>query len=182
MSVYETASRKRQRPGCGSEAFPSRLCSRLAMIMICLAMIGCRENAPEPPAAAPPGSPDAKALAALDHFNPMYKVDAAGRVTHLRLPWQHLPSPALAEIAQLTELQFLELSWSTLNDGGLAQLKDLQHLQTMSLVGTAITDQGLDHLEKLPSLQRVWVSKNRLSEQAIENLRKARPDLAVHLL
>jgi hypothetical protein len=155
---------------------------RLGVVLVGLTLSGCRENAPEPPAAAPPGSPDAKVLVALDHFNPVYKVDAAGRVTHLHLSWRHLPLPALAEIGQLTELQFLELSWTTLDDEGLAQLKDLHKLQTLSLVGTAITDQGLAQLANLPGLQRVWVSKNRHSEEAIEKLRKDRPDLAVYLL
>jgi hypothetical protein len=155
---------------------------RLAVVLVGLVLSGCRENAPVPPADAAPGGPDAKILLALDHFNPQYKLDAAGRVTHLRLPWRHLPLPVVAEIAKLTQLQFLEVSWTTLNDEGLAQLKDLQKLQTMSLVGTAITDRGLDQLAKLPSLQRIWVSKNRLSEEAIENLKQARPDLAVHLL
>jgi hypothetical protein len=156
--------------------------SRLAVVLVGLVLSGCREKAAELPAAAPPGSPDAKVLLALDHFNPQYKVDAAGRVTHLRLPWQHLPRPALAEIDQLTELQFLELSWTTLNDEGLARLKDLQQLQQLSIVGTAITDQGLVHLAEFPSLQQVWVSKDRFTEEAIEMLKKARPDLAVHLL
>ncbi len=150
--------------------------SRLAMVLVGLALSGCRENA------APPGSPDAQVLLALDPFNPQYKLDAAGRVTHLRLPWQHLPGPVVAEVAALTELQFLELSWSTLDDAGLAQLKDMQHLQTLSVVGTALTDQALDQLAKLPSLQRVWISKNRHSEEAIDKLRLARPDMAVHLL
>jgi hypothetical protein len=79
-------------------------------------------------------------------------------------------------------MQSVDLSWTTLNDEGLARLKDLQNLHAMSLVGTAITDQGLVRLEEFPSLQHVWVSKNRHGEEAIEKLRKARPDLAVHLL
>jgi hypothetical protein len=143
---------------------------------------GCREQAAELPAAAPPGSPDAQVLLALDPFNPQYKFDADGRVTHLRLPGQDLPRQTLAEIDRLTQLQFLELSWTTLDDEGLARLKDLQQLQQLSIVGTAITDWGLVRLAEFRSLQRVWVSKDRVTEEAIEKLKEARPDLAVHLL
>jgi hypothetical protein len=149
--------------------------------LMCMVAAGCRDSAVHTsPAAAP--NPDAKVLLALDYYEPMYKVDANGRVTHLRLPWRHLPAPVLAEIGKLTELQAIEFTGTTVTDEGLAQLADLQNLRSMSLVNTPITDKGLVHLEKLQSLQWLWLSKNRVTQAAVEKLKKARPDMNVYLL
>jgi hypothetical protein len=151
------------------------------MALACAVAVGCKDNAaPTVPVVAP--NPDMKIMHALDCYEPMYKVDANGRVTHLRLPWRHLPTAVLAEIGKLTELQAIELSGTTVTDEGLAQLADLQNLRSMSLVNTPITDGGLVHLEKLLSLQFVWLPKNRVTQAGVESLKRARPDMNVYLL
>jgi hypothetical protein len=143
---------------------------------------GCRDNTPAPavPAVAP--NPDAKILQELDYFEPVYQIDAAGRVIRLRLPWRDIPMPLLAEIGKLTELRALEISGTTITDEGLAQLLDLQKLRSLSLVHAPITDKGLEQLAKFSSLQFVWVSKHAVTEEALENLKMMRPSLNVYPL
>ncbi len=158
-----------------------RLMRRLLVALACMAAVGCRDTAaPAVQAVAP--SPDAKILFALDHYEPMYKVDANGRVTQLRLVWRHLPIPVLTEIGKLTELHSIEFSGTTVTDEGLAQLADLQKLTSMSLVNTPITDKGLIHLEKMQSLQWLWLPRNRVTKAGVDRLKSARPDMNVYLL
>jgi hypothetical protein len=123
---------------------------------------------------------DEKVLLALDYYEPMYKVDADGRVITLRLTGKHLPPAALAEVGQLTELEKLDLYGATVTDEGLAQLKDLQKLRNFGLGGTPITDKGLVYLEKLQGLRHIWLPKERITKAGIEKLKEACPDLSVH--
>ena len=141
---------------------------------------GCQGNS-APEVASPVPSPDEPVLRALDHYNPMYQVDEDGRVVRLRLTWQDLPGPVLAEIGKLTELQKLDLANSSADDEGLAQLKDLQNLRNIGLTGTRVTDKGLAHLQKLESLQWVWLPKQTVSKRAVEKLQEARPDMHLYL-
>ena len=149
--------------------------------LACAVAVGCKDN-PAPIVPAAVLSPDMKIMHALDFYEPMYKVDANGRVTHLRLAWRHLPAPVLAEIGKLTELQAIELSGTTVTDEGLAQFANLQNLRSMSLVNTPITDGGLVHLAKLQSLQFLWLPKNRVTQAGVERLKRACPDMNVYLL
>jgi hypothetical protein len=147
---------------------------------VCAAVVGCQDNSGQAvPAAAPPA--DAKILLALDYYEPVYQVDAQGRIIRLRLGWRHLPVAIMTEVGKLSELVALDLYSTTVTDEGLAQLKDLQNLKSMGLGGTPITDQGLVHLEKLPSLQWLWLSKNVVTEEAVNRLKAARPDMNVYL-
>lgn len=143
--------------------------------------LGCGGNPTAEAVAGPGPSPDEPVLIALDCYNPMYQIDENGRVTRLNLIWRHLPSPVLAEIGKLTELQGLDLAHSTADDDGLAQLKDLQNLRNFGLAGTRVTDRGLAHLQKLEGLQWVWLPKERVSQRAMEKLQEARPDMHVYL-
>src|SRR5947209_1858632 len=70
-----------------------RLPVRCLLAALCIVAAGCRDNP-----VAPPIPPDAMVLLALDYYEPVYKVDADGRVTRLRLTWRSLPLPVLAEI------------------------------------------------------------------------------------
>jgi hypothetical protein len=154
---------------------------RLAAV-VCAVAVGCPGcSAPSGPGSAAAAS-DRQVLLALDGYNPMYQVDEDGRVIALRLPWQHLPDPVMAEIGKLTELQFIDLGSSTVTDDGLAQLKDLQQLRTMGLSGTRVTVNGLPHLEKLQGLQEIWLSQRVVTEAAAEKLKEACPGLQVHLV
>jgi hypothetical protein len=149
--------------------------------VVCALALGCRGISPPPAPAARPPSADEQVLLTLDCYNPMYKVDEDGRVTHLHLVWRYLPPSALAEIDKLTELQAIDLAFTTVTDDGLAQLKDLQKLHSMGLAGTPVTDRGLVYLEKLPGLQWVWLPKETVTEAAVHKLKEARPDMNVYL-
>src|SRR5262245_49409875 len=65
---------------------------------------------------------DEQVMLALDCYDPMYQVDAKGRVVRLKLPWRHLPDSVLAEIIKLTELERLDCHAATITDDGLAKL------------------------------------------------------------
>src|SRR5437773_2479748 len=91
--------------------------------IVCILAIGCQDrSSPPAPVVAAPNS-DQQILQALDYYDPMYKVDAKGRVIRLRLVWRHLPDSVLAEIGKLTELKGMDLAGTTVTDQGLAQLK-----------------------------------------------------------
>ena len=156
---------------------------RLVVIacVLCMIAVGCQDNAVSTNLDIA-SNPDAKVLLALDYYEPMYKVDANGRATHLHMTWRHLPTPVLAEIGKLSELQWIDFFGTTVTDDGLAQLVGLQKLTGLGLGGTPVTDQGLVHLAKLKSLQWLWLPKNRISQQAVEKLKEARPDLQVYLI
>jgi hypothetical protein len=126
-------------------------------------------------------TPDEKVLLALDHYEPMYKVDADGRVTRLRMPRRHLPPEVFTEINKLTELVGLDLYGASVSDEGLARLTELRKLRNLGLGGTPISDKALVHIEKLQSLQYLWLPKNRVTKAGVEKLKTARPDLNVYL-
>jgi hypothetical protein len=157
---------------------------RFFVAMLFASAFGCRES-PAPPAptdvAVPTMTTDEKVLVALDYFEPLYKVNADGRVTHLRLSGRHVPTAIMTEVGKLTELVGLDLYGTTVTDEGLAQLKDLHKLRSMGLGATPITDQGLVHLEKLHSLQWVWVPKGNVTNAATERLKGERPDMNIYL-
>jgi hypothetical protein len=165
---------------------PRRACFRrmtqLVAAALCACALSCRAD-PAPKADTPPaaaGTPDEQVLLALDYYEPVYKVDDAGRVTHLRLTGRHLPSDVMVEVGKLTELHGLDCYGSTLSDEGLAQLKDLQKLRSIGLGATSITDKGLSHLEKLQNLQWVWVPGGTTSEDGRQKLKEARPDMNIY--
>src|SRR5262245_48843266 len=56
---------------------------------------------------APALSADEKVMLALNAYDPMYQVNAKGRITRLKLPWRHLPDSVLAEINKLSDLERL---------------------------------------------------------------------------
>ena len=160
---------------------------RLLAAFVCAAALGCRENAaPTVPLVAldppiPALTTDEKVLMVLDFYDPMYKVDANGRVTHLRLSGRHVPSTIMAEVGKLTELHVLDLYGTTVNDEGLAKLKDLQKLKSIGLGASQMTDKGLVYLANLQNLQWAWVPRQRISKTALDKLKDDRPDLNVDL-
>jgi len=151
--------------------------ARLFMAIVCAFAVGCR-GTPPPPAPGPvppPAGPtgDAKVLLDLDYYEPVYKLDADGRVVRLRLTGRHLPTPVMSEIGKLTELRQLDLYGTTVSDDGLAELKDLQKLTNIGLGATPITEKGVEHLQKLEALRYLWLPKQRTMEDAAEKLRQA---------
>jgi hypothetical protein len=153
----------------------------------CAVVLGCGQSATPPKdnggdaaASGPALTSDEKVLLALDAYDPMYQVNAKGRIIKLKLPWRHLPDSILTEINKLTELERLDCHACTLTDDGLAQLKDLQKLRGFGLGATAITDKGLVHLENMRGLRFVWLSKKTISEEAVAKLNEARPDVKVY--
>jgi len=140
--------------------------------ILCPVTFGCADN-------AVPASPDEEVLRVLDCYDPIYKVDADGRVTHLPLNGRLVTDSMMAEIGKLTELRQLGLYAAPLTDESLAHLQNLQQLRSLGLGATPITDKGLEHLEKLQSLQWLWLPRT-VSPEAIEKLKSARPGLNVY--
>lgn len=153
--------------------------SRFAALALGAAVFlsGCRQTAP---LADEPFSADEKVLQALDAFNPIYKVDANGRVTHLKLDGRHVLASALADVGKLTEIEELSLYAASLSDESLAHLHGLKKLARIGLGATPITDQGLAHLEKLPALRHIWLPKANVSDEGVAKLKAALPHLNVH--
>jgi hypothetical protein len=152
---------------------------QLVGAIVCAWAVGCQgQPAPPPPPNIPAGPVgDEAVLIALDCYEPMYQVDANGRVIKLRLTGRHLPGPILAEVGKLKELRNLDFYGVTITDDGLAHLKDLSKLRALGLGGTSITDQGLIHLEKLPSLEYVWLPKSTVTAEARDKLESTHPNL-----
>jgi hypothetical protein len=147
----------------------------LAMLA-CASLAGCGDKTPP----AKPLSTDEQVLLFLDHYDPIYKLDARGRVSDLKMEGRILPDAVLAEIGKLSELQGLSLYGAVLSDEGLANLKDLQNLLRLGIGNTPITDKGLAQVAKLQSLHSTWVPKANLSEEAIDKLKKALPQAQVY--
>jgi hypothetical protein len=155
-----------------------RLLPCLLVAVACSLASSCSESALN---SAPPASNDEKVLLELDYFEPMYKIDDAGRVTRLRMTNRQLPAPVLAQIGTLTALLNLELAGSSVTDADLIHLKDLQELRTIGLTGTAISDAGLVHLEKLESLRWIWLPKKTVTKEGAARLKASRPGITVYL-
>jgi len=125
--------------------------------------------------------PDENVLLALDSYEVLYRLDASGRVTYLRLEGRHLPDAIMAEVGKLTELDEMSLAGASFSEDSLAHLHGLKYLRRLGLGGTPITDKALVHLEKLEGLTEVWLTRRQFSPAALEKLKSARPDLTVHL-
>ncbi len=150
--------------------------------ILCVLAVGCPgPPAPPPPSVAVGPVGDEAVLIALDCYEPMYQVDANGRVIKLRMTGRQLPGPILSEVAKLKELRNLDFYGVNLTDDGLAQLKDLPKLRVLGLGGTLITDKGLVHVEKMPSLQYLWLPKKTVTLEAFEKLKEVRPDVNMYL-
>jgi hypothetical protein len=161
----------------------SRIAAALAFLLALLDA-GCSSTTTSPPVEEPPAasaSPDEPVLAALDYLEPMYQLNADGRVIRLRITWRHLPASALKDIGRLSELRAVDFFGTTLTDEGLAELKGLSNLRNAGLGGTRLTDRALPELAKIPSLQWVWLPKDRISQAAVDKLKQARPDMHVYL-
>jgi hypothetical protein len=137
---------------------------------------GCSE-APVP---EEPASPDEAVLLALDSYNPIYKVNASGRVTHMKLDGQRVLAPVLVEVGKLTELRAVSLYAASITDDSLSNLQDLPYLNHLGLGATPITDRGLEHLEKIHTLRHLWVPRSSVSDRAVEKLKAAVPRLNVY--
>jgi hypothetical protein len=154
--------------------------------MALAAALGCgAKSAPsvdgKPAVAATPRNIDAEVLLFLDPYDPMYLIDAQGRVVHLRMGGLHLPTPVMAEIGKLTELREFELGSAIFTDEGLAQLKDLQKLMAVGFGNTPLTDESLVHIAKLKGLRHTWLPNNKkITKEGIEKLKNAIPELSVH--
>ena len=146
-----------------------------AIILGCI--LGCTAT---PPAAEPSPSVDEQVLVALDHYNPIYKLNADGQVINLHLNGRNVPASALVEVGKLKELRGVSLFAAQVTDDSLANLQGCTKLQNIGLGGTPISDKGLVHLEKLQDLNNVWLPKARISTEAVTTLKTALPALNVH--
>jgi hypothetical protein len=150
---------------------------RSTLLMCCGCLIGCGAN---PPAVETPPSIDEQVLAALDHYNPGYKLDADGHVMNINVDGRHVLPSALDELGKLKEVRGISLYAVPLTDDSLAKLHGCTKLRTLGLGGTPISDRALVHLEKLQDLQHVWLPKARVSTEGVAALKTALPSLSVH--
>ena len=112
-------------------------------LVACLLLAGCRK-AETPESVAEPLSVDESVLLALEPSDPVYKVNARGRVILIRLEGRQIPASALEEVGKLTELtEELSLYRANITDDSLAQLESLKKLQRLGLGGTPISAEGL---------------------------------------
>jgi len=140
-------------------------------------VLGCTSA---PPAVEQTPSVDEQVLAALDHCNPIYKLNADGQVINLHLNGRNVPASALVEVGKLKELQGVSLYAAQLTDDSLANLQSCTKLRSIGLGATPISDKGLVHLEKLQDLSNIWVPKARVSTEGVNALKNALPGLNVH--
>ncbi len=86
---------------------------------------------------------------------------------------------ALADLAQMPQLQTLWLEQAKITDEGLKELKRFPKLEVLNLIGTRITDKGLTHLADCKALQEVILYQTRVTDAAFEQLRLDLPDVEV---
>lgn len=75
---------------------------------------------------------------------------------------------ALAQIVQVTDLQFLDLSGTNVTDAGLQHLLTHDHLQHLDLSRTQITDMGLRVLGEHPSLGSLELDETQVTGQGLD--------------
>jgi hypothetical protein len=153
----------------------------ITAMLLSFALAGAAGCSRESPSEQSGPSVDESVLLALDYYEPIYRLDAAGRVINLKLDGKILPDAVFAEIGKLTELWEISIAGASFDEESLAHLQNLPYLRNLGIGATAITDTTLGHLEKLESLRQVWMPRARLSEEAIQKLKDARPGLTVHL-
>lgn len=97
----------------------------------------------------------------------------------LKLGHTQITNAALADVAQLKNLNKLHLQYTQVGDEGLKHLQNLPYLEYINLVGTRVTDEGLQNLAKLKSLRNVYVWKSGVTEAGVARLKRIRPDLLI---
>jgi hypothetical protein len=142
----------------------------------CLFLTGCGST---PDVTEGPLTPDEQVLAALEPYDPIYKLNSQGRVVKIKLEGKRIPAAVMDQVCQLTELQHLSMYAASITDDSLVRLHSLQSLQSLGLGATPISQVGIVHLEKLPSLRWVWLSKWLVVTQEVDQLKRALPDLTV---
>jgi hypothetical protein len=80
--------------------------------------------------------------------------------------------PELAQVANLTRIDYLNARGSAITDAGLAHLKRLTRLRELRLDGTAVSDAGLAHLRSLTSLRVLDLSSTRVTDAGIPFLER----------
>jgi hypothetical protein len=116
---------------------------------------------------------DAQILSALDYYDPVYQMDANGRLFRLMLSHNLVPDATLALVGKLSALYGLELYDASFNEDSLVYLQNLRGLRELNLAYAPVTDRGLEHLLKIEGLQYLWLSRGRFSPGAVEKLKDA---------
>jgi hypothetical protein len=116
---------------------------------------------------------DAQSLFALDYYDPVYQVDANGRLFRLMLSHNLVPDATLALVGKLTVLHGLELYDASFNEDSLVHLQGLRNLRELNLAYAPVTDRGLEHVLKIEGLQYLWLSRGQFSAGAVEKLKEA---------
>jgi hypothetical protein len=157
----------------------SRATLRHLALVACVLLAGCRGDT-SPGAAGTPASPDEDVLDALEPYDPVYQLDANGRVVRLKLEGKRIPPSAVEVACRLSELRYLSLYGASIGDNDLENLQNLQNLRSLGLAGTAVTEKGLVHLAKLPALQWLWVGQQLVPSPGVDALQAANPGLTIY--
>jgi len=107
---------------------------------------------------------DQAGLAALEAFEPTYKLSDDGRIIDLKLEGEKVTDEAVGHLAQLTELKGLSLYGSSITDNGLLPLRELGRLEALGVGKTKITDQGLAHISHIPNCGALDRRKHEANE------------------
>lgn len=103
----------------------------------------------------------------VDHLG----VDCFGNVTRVDLGRKG-GDPELAQVANLTRIDYLNARGSAITDSGLVHLRRLTRLRELRLDGTAVTDAGLAHLRGLTALRVLDLSSTRVTDAGIPFLER----------
>jgi hypothetical protein len=156
----------------------------LARLLVggCLVLAGCRgEQNPTSEVPEEPPSPDERVLQALEPYDPVYRLNPAGRVVALKLEGRQIPATALDEVAKLTELsEELSLYAASIDDDSLSKLQGLKKVYRLGLGATPITEKGLAHLEALTQLRHLWLSRPLATSPEAEKLKESLQGLTIH--
>jgi internalin A len=76
----------------------------------------------------------------------------------------------LAQLRELTNLDWLSVDNTQITDIGLARIKVLRSLKSLALNETKVTDAGLVCLKELPSLKRLYLMDTRVSDAGLAHI------------
>lgn len=123
---------------------------------------------------------DRDAFATLRSYDPIYRFDADGPITGIKLEGRQLHNGAFRSLSGLANLKSISLYGSSFEGDALRYLSELEKLEDLGLGRTNVSDEGLGDVGQIPNLRQVWLSDaTDLTSTAILALRRANPQLKV---
>jgi len=97
-----------------------------------------------------------------------YKVTSVNLATN-----GQVTDSGLANLSELTELNFLDLDSTKISDAGLERLKDLRRMKVLNLWGTKVTDAGILKLKNMTELTRIGLGgRLQITDSSLVQLRR----------